>query len=105
MMDYELKNTDSFVDYKTARCYTTKAAALAEEYAAGSPDYTRFSGIDPDTARDSNDRLFIIRPAVSAQLFVEGEDITIKKTGNPSDAQFIRPSEGFISYRKPSTGN
>ncbi len=43
-MDYKLKNTDSFVDYKTAHYYSTKAAALAEKYSVGSPDYTRFSG-------------------------------------------------------------
>ncbi len=42
-MEYNLRNEDSFTDFKTAHYYSTKAAALAEEYAKGSPGYTRFS--------------------------------------------------------------
>ena len=42
-MDYELKNTDSFVDYKTAHYYSTKAASLAEQCGNASPGYTRYT--------------------------------------------------------------
>ena len=38
-MKYELKNNDSFVDFKTSQYYSTRAAALAEKYGAASPDY------------------------------------------------------------------
>ena len=38
-MKYELKKDESFVDYKTAHYYSTKAAALAEQYAGASPGY------------------------------------------------------------------
>jgi 2-polyprenyl-3-methyl-5-hydroxy-6-metoxy-1,4-benzoquinol methylase len=38
-MKYELKNNDSFTDFQTTQYYATRAAALAEKYAAASPGY------------------------------------------------------------------
>ena len=38
-MKYELKNGESFVDFKTAHYYSTQAASLAEKYGAASPGY------------------------------------------------------------------